>query len=61
MGQGELCKANRNPIGVESKTSYYKESDYIEADSESHGGEIPYELFCVTGKDSELVDIEDLY
>lgn len=29
--------------------------------NESHGGKIPCELFCVTGKDSDYIDIEDLY
>ena len=29
--------------------------------NESHGGKIPCELFCVTGKDSGYIDIEDLY
>lgn len=29
--------------------------------NESHGGKFRRELFCVTGKDLELIDIEDLY
>ncbi len=29
--------------------------------NESHGGKIPCELFCVTGKDSDYIDIEDLF
>ena len=29
--------------------------------NESHSGKIPCELFCVTGKDSDYIDIEDLY
>ncbi len=29
--------------------------------NESHGGKIPGELFCVTGNDSGLIDIDDLY
>ena len=31
------------------------------ADNESHSGKIPCELFCVTGKDLDLIDIDDLY
>ncbi len=31
------------------------------ADNESHSGKIPSELFCVTGKDSGLIDLDDLY
>ncbi len=29
--------------------------------NKSHGGKIPCELFCVTGNNSDLVDIDDLY
>ena len=39
----------------------FKEPNYIEADNESHGGKIPCELFCVTGKDLDYIDIDDLY
>ena len=39
----------------------FKEPNYIEADNESHGGKIPCELFCVTGKDSELIDIDSIF
>lgn len=36
--------------------------DYSDiADGESHGVEIPCGLFCVAGKDLDLIDIEDLY
>ena len=59
--QDELCKVVSTPTGVQSKTGDYKEPDYIDADNESHGGEIPCELFCVTGNNSDLVDIDDLY
>ncbi|MDE7332087.1 MAG: hypothetical protein K2O16_07565 [Lachnospiraceae bacterium] len=48
----------------EPKVSADKELDpnYLgEADNESHGGKIPCELFCVTGKDSDYIDIEGLY
>ena len=38
-----------------------KEPDYIETDNESHSGEIPRELFCVPGNDSDYIDIDDLY
>lgn len=50
VGQDELCKI-----------CDYKEPDHIEADNGSHSGKIPCELFCVTGKDSDYIDIEDLY
>ena len=40
-------------------------TDCVEQDelckNESHGGKIPCELFCVTGNNSDLVDIDDLY
>ncbi len=42
------------------KTGDYKEPDYIEVDNESHG-ECNHELFCITGKDLDLIDIEDLF
>lgn len=61
VGHNELCKGVPTPFGVQSKTDDYKEPDYIETDNESHGGEIPCELFCVTGNNSDLVDIDDLY
>lgn len=50
MRQDKLCK-----------TGDYKEPDYIEADSESQGEKIRRELFCVTGKDADYIDIDDLY
>ena len=49
------------PSGVQSKTGDYKEPDYIKADSKSHGGKIPCELFCVIGKDLDYIDIDDLF
>lgn len=66
VGQDELCKVEfsnnfKTPKHDICKTGDYKEPDYIEADNESHGGEIPCELFCVTGNDSDYIDIEDLY
>lgn len=61
VGQDELCKENCTPTGVQTKTGDYKEPDYTEADIESHGGEIPCEVFCVTGKDLDYIDIKDLY
>lgn len=61
VGQDKICKDNHTPIGVQFKTDDYKEPDYIEADNESHGGKIPGELFRVTGKDLECIDIDDLY
>ena len=61
VGQDDLCKVVSTPTGAQSQTGDYKEPDYIDTDNESHGGEIPCELFCVTGKDSDYIDIEDLY
>ena len=66
VGQNELCKVElSNNYKAEKqdtcKTGDHKEPDYIEADNESHGGEIPCELFCVTGNDLGYIDIEDLY
>lgn len=61
VGHNNLCKVVSTPSGVQSKTGDYKETDYIEVDSESHGGEIPCELFCVTENVSACIDIEDLY
>ena len=61
VGQNELCKVVSTPISVEPKTGYCREPDYIEADNESHGRKIRRELFCVTGKDLEFIDIDDLY
>lgn len=60
VGQDELCKANRTPTGVQFKTGDYKEPDYIEADKESHDNN-SHGIFCVTGKDSDCIDIDDLY
>ena len=60
VGQYDLCKNNHTPTGVQFKTGDYKESNYIEVDSESHD-RCNHGLFCVTGNDSELIDIEDLY
>ena len=35
--QDRSCKENSSPTGDKNKTGVYKESDYIEADNESHG------------------------
>lgn len=43
-------QSGATPSGVQSKTGDHNEPDHIEADKESHGGEIPCELFCVTEK-----------
>lgn len=61
VGQNEACKNNHTPIGVQFKTGDYNEPDYIEADIESQGEKIRRELFCVTGKDSDYIDLDDLY
>ena len=48
----------------EPKVSADKEQnpDYSDiADGESHGVEIPCGLFCVTGKDLDCIDMDDLY
>lgn len=68
VGQNELCKVvvtNNSETPKQDidvyKTGDYKEPDYIETDNESHGGKIPCELFCVTGKDLDCIDIDDLF
>lgn len=61
VGQDEISKENCTPSGVQFETDNYKEADYIEADNESHGGKIPCELFGVAEKDSDYIDIDDLY
>lgn len=58
--QDELCKVVSTPTGVQSQTGDYNEPDYIEVDNESHG-ECNHELFCITGKDSDYIDIDELY
>ena len=48
----------------EPKVSAYKEQNpnYSDiADNEYHGRKSDRELFCVTGKDSDYIDIDDLY
>ncbi len=68
VGQDDLCKVVP-PKNSETpkqdieiyKTGDYIEPDYIEANNESHGGKIPCELFCVTGKDLDCIDIDDLF
>ncbi len=67
VGQNDPCKVV-SPKNLETpkrdievyKTGDYKEPDYIEVDNESHG-ECNHELFCITGKDLDLIDIEDLF
>lgn len=61
-----LPLANMDCVGqvVSQKVSAGKEqnpnySDF--ADNESHSGKIPCELFCVTGKDLDYIDLDDLY
>ncbi len=61
VGHNNLCKVGSTPSGVQSKTGDYKETDYIEADSESQGRKTDRELFCVTGKDIDCIDVENLY
>ena len=60
VGQNELYKVVSTPTGVQSQTGDYKEPDYIDADNESHG-ECNHELFCVTGKDSDYIDIDSIF
>ena len=67
VGHNDLCKVV-SPKDAETpmtnndicKTGDYKEPDYIEADSESHGNN-DHGIFCVTGKDSDYIDIDNLY
>ena len=61
VGHDFFCKVVSTPIGAEAKTGDYKETDYIEADSESQGRKTDRELFCVTGKDIDCIDVENLY
>lgn len=61
VGQDELCKENSSPTGDMNKTGDYKEPDHIEVDIESHGAKLHDELFCVTGKNSDYIDIDGLY
>ena len=48
------------PSCVQFETDNYKEADYIEADNEPYD-ECNHELFCVAEKDSDYIDIDDLY
>lgn len=66
IGKDELCKVESPKVSESPKqdieiykTGDYIEFDYIEADSESHSRKIGCELFYVTGKDSEHIDIDD--
>lgn len=61
VGHNDLCKVVFTPISVQSKTDDCNEPDYIETDNESHSGEIFCGLFFVTGKNSDYIDIDDLY
>jgi hypothetical protein len=54
-------QSGATPSGVQSKTGDHNEPDHIEADKESHGRKSDRELFCVTEKDLEFIDIDDLY
>ncbi len=45
---------------MQFETDNYKEADYIEADNEPYD-ECNHELFCVAEKDSDYIDIDDLY
>ena len=67
VGQNELCRVVSPKVSETPKqdievykTGDYKESNYIEIVNESHGDNY-HELFCVTEKDSDLIDIDDLY
>lgn len=46
---------------MQSQIGDYKESDYIEADSESHCAELHSELFCVTGNDSGFIEKDSIF
>lgn len=48
------------PVMGESKTGDYKEPDYMETNTDTHG-KCNHGIFCVTGKDSDCIDIDDLY
>ena len=48
------------PVMSESKAGDYKEPDYMETNTDTYG-ECNHGIFCVTGKDSDSIDIDDLY
>jgi len=52
IGQNELCK---QPDYIESNTFNQNEG------SETHSRKFNHELFCVTEKDLNLIDINDLF
>ena len=60
-GQNELCKV------VFPKNSETPKQDTVSSKTddikiyEFHGGKIPCELFCVTGKDLEFIDIDSIF
>lgn len=60
VGQDELCKVvlPNNPEPPKQDTIQSKINSMC--DNKSHG-ENNHELFCVTGKDSDPIDIDDLY
>lgn len=65
VGQYELCKVEfsnnfKTPKHDICKIGDYKEPDYIETDSESHGN-YDHGIFYVAGNDSDLFDMEELY
>lgn len=61
VGHDFLCKVVSTPSGVQSKTGDCKKPDYIESDNESHGVKLHGELFCVTGNDSDFIDIDSIF
>jgi len=68
VGHNDLCKAVSPPNGEHTKTGDCKELDYIDTNnfnrnevSETHSRKFDHEPFCVTGKDLDLIDIDDLF
>ncbi len=64
-GQNKLCKVVSTPIGEHTKTVDCKETDSnnfnLNEVSESHSRKFDHEPFCVTGKDLDLIDIDDMF
>ena len=67
VGQDDLCKVE-SPKNSETpmtnndicKTGDYKELDYTESDNKSHDNS-NHGIFCVSGKDSDCIDIDELF
>jgi len=65
VDQNEPCKVVSSPNGEQSKRGNCKESNTNNFNrnevSETHSRKFDHEPFCVTGKDLDLIDIDDLF